>query len=276
MDKMKKITDAVAYIRTVTDFVPEVALILGSGLNDFADVIDVECSIEYAKIPGFPVSTVHGHDGKFIFGKYQGVKVVCMRGRVHYYEGYAIDDVVLPTRVMGLLGAKVLFLTNAAGGVNTSFTTGALMAITDHIACLVPNPLIGANLADLGLRFPDMTFTYDRELLKALQDAAAKTAVALHQGVYVQFTGPSFETPAEIKMARLWGGDAVGMSTAVEAIAGHHMGLRVCGISCITNMAAGITGEKLSHEEVNETASRIKHQFIALVKQALLEIKGKI
>jgi purine-nucleoside phosphorylase len=275
MDTLMKLNKAVEYIRTITDFVPDIALVLGSGLNDFADILETEKEIEYRNIPGFPLSTVHGHDGKFVFGVLNGIRIVCMKGRVHHYEGYTMQDVVMPTRVMGLLGAKVLFLTNAAGGVNRNFTSGALMAIEDHIACLVPNPLVGPNLNSLGLRFPDMTFTYDRKLLAAMQQASTIAGVPLHQGIYVQFSGPSFETPAEISMARIWGGDAVGMSTAVEAIAGHHMGMRVCGISCITNMAAGITGEKLSHEEVNETASKVKNQFISLVQQAIIEI-GKV
>lgn len=259
-------------IRKVTDFVPEIAITLGSGLGGLADRIEVECEIKYSDIEGFPVSTVAGHDGKFIFGTLSGKKVVVMSGRVHYYEGYEMQEVVTPVRIMGLLGAKIVLLTNAAGGVNTSFVPGDLMLITDHISTFVPSPLIGANPEELGVRFPDMSNVYEDELCDVIRAAAKTTDVDLKEGVYVQFTGPNYETPAEIKMARGLGADAVGMSTVVEAMAARHMGLRVCGISCITNMAAGILKQPLNHKEVQETADRVKTKFESLVMELVKKL----
>lgn len=256
-------------IRKVTDFVPEIAITLGSGLGGLAEKVEVECEIKYSDIEGFPVSTVAGHDGKFIFGTLSGKKVVVMSGRVHYYEGYSMDQVVTPVRIMGLLGAKKVLLTNAAGGVNTSFKPGDLMLITDHLSTFVPSPLIGPNVDELGVRFPDMSTVYDETLSNAIREASKKTGVDLKEGVYVQFSGPNYETPAEIRMARGFGADAVGMSTVVEAMAARHMGLTVCGISCITNMAAGILKQPLNHKEVQETADKVKSQFEALVMEAV-------
>mgnify|MGYP001029801780 CR=1 FL=1 len=206
-------------VREKTDFVPEAALILGSGLGDYADDLKIEASVNYADIEGFPVSTVKGHKGRFVFAHVEGVPVVIMQGRVHYYEGYPMSDVVLPTRLMGLLGAKKIILTNAAGGVNYNFKPGDFMLITDHITTAVPNPLIGENIDELGTRFPDMSEVYAPELQEKVRKAAEKLQVPLQEGVYMQFTGPSYETPAEIRMCRTWGGDAAGMSTACEAVA---------------------------------------------------------
>ena len=265
----EKLCKCVQEVKKKIDFQPEVALVLGSGLGEYAREMDVKAVVPYKEIPGFPVSTVAGHQGRFLFGYVKQVPVVAMQGRVHYYEGYPITDVVLPVRLMGLLGAKKLILTNAAGGVNFSFNPGTLMVITDHIASMVPNPLIGPNMEELGTRFPDMSEIYDRKLREIILQAGRNTGVSLQQGVYVQLTGPSYESPAEIRMCRAMGADAVGMSTACEAVAARHMGLQVCGISCITNMAAGMSGQPLNHEEVQETADRVAEEFCRLVTETI-------
>lgn len=256
-------------VREVTDFIPEIGIVLGSGLGDFARLVDRKAEVSYASLPGFPVSTVAGHAGKLIFGYVRSVPVVVMQGRVHYYEGYSMEQVVAPIRLMGLLGAKKLLLTNAAGGVNTSFTPGDLMLITDHISAFVPSPLRGENPQELGPRFPDMSRVYDKEMGRAVLEAGEKLGESLQQGVYLQWQGPNYETPAEIRMFRTLGADAVGMSTVCEAIAARHMGLRVCAVSCITNMACGILPQPLSHEEVQQTANRVKDKFQALVLESL-------
>jgi purine-nucleoside phosphorylase len=268
-DKLKK---CVKSVREKTDFAPEVALILGSGLGDYADEIQIVQTIDYSQIDGFPTSTVAGHKGRFVFGYVAEVPVVIMQGRVHYYEGYPMSDVVLPTRLMGMLGAKKLFLTNASGGVNFAFKPGDFMLITDHIATGVPNPLIGANLDELGVRFPDMTEVYSKRMRNIIKEVSEKMEIQLREGIYVQLTGPSYETAAEVCMCRSWGGDAVGMSTACEAIAAHHMGMEVCGISCITNLAAGMSSEQLNHNEVQETADRVSKQFKSLVTEIIKNI----
>ena len=265
----EKLCKCVQEVKKKIDFQPEVALVLGSGLGEYAREMDVKAVVPYEDIPGFPVSTVAGHQGRFLFGYVKKVPVVAMQGRVHYYEGYPMTDVVLPVRLMGLLGAKKLILTNAAGGVNFSFNPGTLMVITDHIASMVPNPLIGPNMEELGTRFPDMSEIYDRKLREIILQAGRNTGVSLQQGVYVQLTGPSYESPAEIRMCRAMGADAVGMSTACEAVAARHMGLQVCGISCITNMAAGMSGQPLNHEEVQETADRVAEEFCRLVTETI-------
>lgn len=256
-------------VKGKTDFVPEVALILGSGLGEFADEIEIVDTINYTDIGGFPVSTVKGHAGRFVFGYVKKIPVVIMQGRVHYYEGYSMQDVVLPTRLMGMLGAKKLLLTNAAGGCNENFKPGNLMMITDHITTAVPSPLIGANMEALGTRFPDMSEVYSKRLQSVISSCAVELGIEIQQGVYVQFTGPNYETPAEIRMARAWGADAVGMSTACEAMAARHMGMEVAGISCITNMAAGISKTKLSHKEVQETADKVAKDFKKLVEKII-------
>ncbi|MDD7673550.1 MAG: purine-nucleoside phosphorylase [Oscillospiraceae bacterium] len=256
-------------VREVTDFTPEIGIVLGSGLGDFARLVDRKAEVSYDSLPGFPVSTVAGHAGKLIFGYVRSVPVVVMQGRVHYYEGYSMEQVVAPIRLMGLLGAKKLLLTNAAGGVNTSFTPGDLMLITDHISAFVPSPLRGENPQELGPRFPDMSRVYDKEMGRAVLEAGEKLGESLQQGVYLQWQGPNYETPAEIRMFRTLGADAVGMSTVCEAIAARHMGLRVCAVSCITNMACGILPQPLSHEEVQQTANRVKDKFQALVLESL-------
>lgn len=259
-------------VREKTDFQPEVGLILGSGLGDYAEEIQIEATVNYTEIEGFPVSTVAGHKGRFVFGYVKDTPVVIMQGRVHYYEGYPMTDVVLPTRLMGMLGTKKLMLTNAAGGVNVNFKPGDFMLITDHITTAVPSPLIGANIEELGVRFPDMSEVYSVRMQNIIKEEAEKLGIELQEGVYVQFTGPAYETPAEIRLCRSWGGDAVGMSTACEAVAARHMGMEVCGISCITNMAAGISGKQLNHAEVQETADRVSKQFKELVTAVVSSI----
>lgn len=252
-------------IRKRTDFRPQVGIVLGSGLGGYADNMEISCEIPYREIPGFPVSTVQGHDGKFLFGYVKNTPVILMKGRVHYYEGYPMEDVVLPVRLMGLLGADTVILTNAAGGINRMFQAGDLMLITDHISIAVPNPLRGENIDELGTRFPDMSHVYDPELQEAAKKTAARQGISLREGIYVQCSGPSYETPAEIRMLGALGADAVGMSTVCEAIAARHMGMKVCGISCITNMAAGILDQPLDHREVQKSADQAKEKFENLI-----------
>ena len=270
MTPYEKLLNCLACVRAKTDFVPDVALILGSGLGALADEIDAVATIDYHEIEGFPVSTVVGHKGRFVFGYFGNTKVVIMQGRVHYYEGYSREDILLPTRLMILMGAKALFLTNAAGGVNRSFQAGDFMLITDHIMTLFPNPLLGANMDELGPRFPDMSEVYDKKLCGIIRDTAARLDTPLHEGVYCQLTGPTFETPAEVRLLTALGVDAVGMSTASEAVAARHAGIKVCGISCITNQAAGISPTPLSHEEVFETGNRVAPLFRELVKESII------
>lgn len=265
----EKLTGCLNSVRSRTDFVPKVAIVLGSGLGDYANDIRVECEIDYHDIEGFPISTVPGHAGKFIFGYVGDVPVVCMKGRVHYYEGYPISDVVLPTRLMKLLGAETLFLTNASGGLNPDFSAGTFMMITDHISCFAPNPLIGPNIDEIGTRFPDMTHVYDEDLQKIIRDTASECGITLKEGVYAQLTGPSFESPAEIKMLRTLGVDAVGMSTVVEAIAANHMGMKICGISCVCNLAAGMTENPLTHDEVQAAANEAAPKFKKLLTESV-------
>lgn len=265
----EKLKRCLACVREKTDFVPKTAIVLGSGLGDYAEDIRVETQISYSDIEGFPVSTVPGHAGKFIFGYIEETPVVCMKGRVHYYEGYDVTDVVLPVRLMRLLGADILFLTNAAGGVNPSFHAGDLMLIRDHISAFAPNPLIGANIEELGTRFPDMSHVYDMQLQDVIRQKAGENDIYLQEGIYTQMTGPSFESPAEIRMLRLLGCDAVGMSTVGEAIAAHHCGMRVCGISCISNLAAGMSSRPLNHKEVQEAADMAAPRFRKLVTESV-------
>ena len=259
-------------VKEKIDFVPEIALVLGSGLGDYGDSIDIVATLDYHDIEGFPVSTVAGHKGRFIFGYVNSVPVVCMQGRVHYYEGYPITDVVLPTRLMKLMGAKVLFLTNAAGGLNFDFAPGDFMLITDHIMNFVPSPLIGENIDQLGTRFPDMSDVYKKDLQDIIKKSASDLGIKLQQGVYIQLTGPNFETPAEVRMCRTLGADAAGMSTAAEAVAANHMGMKVFGISCISNLGCGMTDTPLTHEEVSETADRVAGQFKQLVTESIVNI----
>lgn len=266
----QKVLDCYESIKERIPFTPKVALVLGSGLGNYADSMEVKAEIAYSEIRDFPVSTVPGHAGKFIFGYVGAVPVVCMKGRVHYYEGYPISDVVLPARLMKMMGAEILFLTNASGGINPSFGAGDFMLIKDHISCFAPNPLIGANIDELGCRFPDMSKVYDKELQDKIRKAAEENKIPLQEGVYVQLTGPSFESPSEIKMLRTLGADAVGMSTVVEAIAANHMGMKICGISCVSNLAAGMSDNPLTHEEVQEAADKAAPLFKKLITEAII------
>lgn len=275
-DVYGKLMKCLACVQEKVNFTPQVALVLGSGLGDYADGIEVTAELAYNEIDGFPVSTVPGHEGKYIFGYVDKVPVVCMKGRVHYYEGYDISDVVLPVRLMCLMGAKVLFLTNASGGVNTSYHAGDFMLIKDHIANFVPSPLIGPNIDALGVRFPDMSNIYDRELQKVIHRTAALLEIPLQEGVYIQLTGPNYESPSEVRMCRTLGADAVGMSTACEAVAANHMGMMICGISCISNMGCGITANPLTHKEVQETADRVAPLFKQLVTESIKNIAGRL
>lgn len=272
MQVTEKLQKCYRSVREKVDFVPQVALILGSGLGDYAEGIEIVSSLPYSEIDEFPVSTVPGHKGRFVFGYVDKVPVVVMQGRVHYYEGYSMQDVVLPTRLMGLLGAKALFLTNAAGGANPTFHSGDFMLISDQISTFVPSPLIGGNVDALGVRFPDMSKIYDASLRSKIKSAAQRLQIPLQEGVYIQLTGPQFESPTEVRMCHLLGADAIGMSTACEAIAANHMGLKVCGISCISNLGAGMTDQPLTHAEVQETADRVAPLFKQLITASIIEI----
>ena len=271
----QKLLDCVSCVRQKTDFVPKVALVLGSGLGGYAEQMDVACEIDYHDIDGLPVSTAPGHAGKFEFGYLGNVPVVLMNGRVHYYEGYPMQDVVLPVRLMHLLGADTLFLTNASGGINPSFQVGDLMMITGQISSFVPNPLVGENIPELGVRFPDMTHVYDERLQDIIRRAAKENGIPLQEGVYLQTSGPSYETPEEIRMFRTLGADAVGMSTVVEAIAANHMGMKICGISCISNKAAGMNEKPLTQEEVKIAGEQAAPRFTKLVTSSILAMAGQ-
>lgn len=259
------IEEAAAYIASQTSLRPELGLILGSGLGVIGDEMEEAVTIPYGNIPHFPVSTVEGHAGELVVGKLEGRAVALMRGRFHMYEGYEPERTALPVRVMKQLGARTLFVTNAAGGINLDFASGNLMLISDHINLTGRNPLVGPNDSALGPRFPDMSEAYSRRLRQIAKETAAELGVPLREGVYVGLLGPNYETPAEIRMLRALGADAVGMSTVSEVIVARHAGMEVLGISCITNMAAGILDQPLSHEEVMETTERVKSQFVSLV-----------
>lgn len=271
----EKVEKCFNILKDRTDFKPKVGIILGSGLGDFANQIQVKAEVSYNDIEGFPVSTVAGHAGKFIFGYLDDVPVMCMKGRIHYYEGYAMSDVVLPIRLMYLMGVRILMLTNAAGGIGEGFNAGDLMLITDQIACFVPNPLIGPNNDEYGARFPDMSNIYNRTLQEIIRSVATKHNIPIKEGVYVQLTGPSYESPAEIRMLKTLGAGAVGMSTAVEAIVANHLGMKICGISCISNLAAGLSDSPLSHKEVQEAADKAAPLFQKLVKEIILNITSE-
>lgn len=262
---IEAIDKAVAFVRSRTKIQPGMGVILGSGLGNVVDAVDVETAIPYSEIPGARASTVLGHQGKMIFGRAGNAPVVIMQGRVHFYEGYEMAEVMFLSRVIGRLGIKRLLVTNAAGGVNTSFKPGDLMLISDHINLMGVNPLRGPNIELLGTRFPDMSEAYPESLRNAAKEVAKSLGVKVQEGVYLALSGPTFETPAEIRAFRTLGADAVGMSTVPEVIAMSHMNIPVVGISCITNMAAGILKQKLTHEEVMETTARVQKQFTSLV-----------
>ena len=260
------------YIRSKTDFVPEIAVVLGSGLGALADKIEIKAIIDYDEIEGLPVSTAPGHNGRFVFGEVEGKRVVLMQGRVHFYEGYSSKQLANPIRLMKLLGAEKIILTNASGGINKDFKPGDFMMISDHISCFIDSPLIGKNIDFLGTRFPDMSNAYDKELQRIIKKVAKDCNISLQSGVYAQLKGPQFETPAEIKMLGIMGADAVGMSTVVETIAAVHCGLKVCGISLITNYACGLCDNQLSGEEIMETANRVAPDFERLIKEIIKAI----
>lgn len=268
----QQLEQAFESVKKKISFKPEAALILGSGLGNFAETVKIVETLDYKDIEGFPVSTVPGHKGRFIFGYVEDVPMVIMQGRVHYYEGYTMKEVTLPIRLMKLMGAKLLFLTNASGGVNKAYQAGDFMLMKDHISSFIPSPLIGANDEELGPRFPDMSDVYNAGIRDIIRGVAEEENIPIQEGVYIQFTGPAYESPAEICMARALGADAVGMSTACEAIVANHMGMDICGISCITNMASGILPQPLSHTEVQETADRVAPLFERLVKKSLTAI----
>lgn len=269
---LEKLEEAKSFIADKLKAKPKVGLILGSGLGMLADQIAEPVRIKYTDIPGFPVSTVEGHAGQLVSGTLKGVSVIAMQGRFHYYEGYGLDAVTFPVRVMKALGIETLMVTNAAGGVNTDFTPGDLMLITDHINNTGQNPLIGPNDDAQGVRFPDLSTAYDRSLQAVAWEVANDLDIKLKEGVYVWNTGPTYETPAEIKMLQAVGGDAVGMSTVPEVIVARHIGLDVLGISCISNMAAGILDQPLNHEEVIETTENVREAFLTLVKATLARL----
>lgn len=268
--ELKKTTD---YLSSKVNLRPKIGLILGSGLGGLVDEIENAKSIPYAEIPNFPVSTVEGHAGQLVFGTLRDQQVVAMQGRFHFYEGYAPRQVCYPVWVMHSLGVETLIVTNAAGGINTGLKPGDLVLISDHINLMGTNPLIGVNHPELGPRFPDMSAGYDPELRGMAAEVAKSQGLDLKEGVYAGLTGPSYETPAEIRYLRTIGADQVGMSTVFEVIAANHCGIKVLGISCITNMAAGILPRKLSHAEVMETADLIKEKFTTLVAAIVKEVK---
>ncbi|MBA4537293.1 purine-nucleoside phosphorylase [Bacillus aquiflavi] len=267
-----KIEEAALFLKEKIKDKPKIGLILGSGLGVLAEEIKGDTKIPYNQIPGFPVSTVQGHAGQLVFGEINGVTVAAMQGRFHFYEGYSFEKITFPIRVMKELGVEKLLVTNAAGGVNESFTPGDLMLISDHINNMGSNPLIGANDEKLGPRFPDMSEAYCKELRQIAKETAALLNFNVKEGVYFGNTGPSYETPAEVRMIRTLGGDAVGMSTVPEVIVARHANMKVLGISCISNMAAGILDKPLTHKEVIETTEKVKADFLMYVKELIKAI----
>jgi len=267
-----KVREAAAFVRKKTDFIPEIAIVLGSGLGALADKVQTECVLSASEIPYYGKSTVSGHSGKLIFGTFAGKRVVVQQGRIHYYEGYEPDEVVLPIRLMCLLGAKKVILTNAAGGVNTSYRPGDFMAIKGQIAQFVPSPLRGVSDEAFGVRFPDMSEIYSRPLISLAKEVAAEVGATMREGVYLQASGPNYESPEEIRAFRALGADAVGMSTAMEAIAAKHMSREILGVSLITNPAAGVSETPLSHEEVKAAADQAGARFFALMERIVAKM----
>ena len=271
-DIYENLTLCINEIRKKTDMIPETAIVLGSGLNQYSTYIQNACIINYGELSNFPVSTNKMHHGRFIFGYVDKKPVVAMDGRIHYYEGYSIEQVVMPIRLMKMLGAETLILSNAAGGINETFQVGDFMIITDQISSLVPSPLIGPNMDALGCRFPDMSHIYDSQLIWAIKNCAENLGIDMKEGIYLQTSGPNYESPAEIRFSRSIGADAVGMSTACEAVAAVHCGFKVCGISCITNKAAGISNTPLSDEEVAVVAGKSSENFCRLMDSVIRQI----
>lgn len=273
MNVREQIDQAAAFVRQRTEVKPQIGMILGSGLGALAREIDADATIPYAEIPNFPRSTVEGHSGQLVLGRLEGKPVVAMQGRVHFYEGYTLQQVVFPVRVMRALGAGVLLVSNAAGGINRQWYRGDLMIIADHINFFSSNPLIGPNDPDLGPRFPDMSQPYDPEFIALVERAATVEGITVRKGVYVGVHGPSYETPAELRMLGRWGADAVGMSTVPEVIAARHMGMRVLGITAITDMATGEQVQQVTHEEAMAVAKEVEPKFIRLVRRIVREMR---
>ncbi|WP_085524723.1 purine-nucleoside phosphorylase [Tuberibacillus sp. Marseille-P3662] len=269
------VQEALEVLQEKVTITPDIGLILGSGLGVMAEQLEDAETIPYTELSHFPEPTVAGHAGQFVFGHLNGVPVVAMQGRYHYYEGYTLTQVTFPIRVLHELGINQLVITNAAGGVNTGFDPGDLMLMTDHINWMNDNPLIGPNDEKLGVRFPELAEAYDKDLQQLAKAASASAGIDLREGVYIAVTGPSYETPAEVKMIRKLGGDAVGMSTVPEVIVAKHAGMKVLGLSCISNMAAGILDQPLSHSEVIETTERVKTDFQALIKAIVQRMGDK-
>ena len=273
MDKYyKSLKSNKEYIESKIKKQPEIAIVLGSGLGSLAEEFSGSISISYSELANFPISTVSGHSGQFVFTEAYGKQIVMMQGRVHYYEGYSMQEVVKPIRLLKMLGVEKLILTNSAGGINDKFEPGNLMMISGHISSFVPSPLLGKNEDLFGTRFPDMSNVYNKELQKIVSKSALEENIEIQKGIYLQTTGPQYETPEEMRMFKLFGADAVGMSTVCEAIAAVHCGMEVCGISCITNKAAGITPSPLTHEEVKEAANSASQNFKKLIKRILYNL----
>ncbi len=268
----KQLNEAASFVEERLSGIPEVAVVLGSGLGPLAELIESPIRIPYAEIPHFAVSTVSGHAGELVSGRLKGRRIICMNGRVHYYEGYSFNEITFPIKLFKWLGAKSLVLTNAVGGINLDFAAGDLMVVTDHINMLGSNPLIGPNNDELGPRFPDMSEVYSKRLQALARSTGEEIGVGLQSGVYVALSGPSYETPAEIRMLRTLGADAVGMSVVPEAIIANHMGMEILAISCVTNAAAGIDDQALSHEDVKETAAKVTERFTQLVSRIIEQI----
>lgn len=269
---LNKLQESVHFIRTKSSAKPKIGVILGSGLGAFVHDVEVEATIPYKDIPHFSPPTVEGHSGNLIFGKIDGQSIVVLQGRNHFYEGHTMDSVVFPTRTLAMLGIETLILTNSAGGFGEDMQAGDFMIIEDHINLMGTNPLMGPNIKELGPRFPDMTEAYDKRLIQVMEQVLQKQGTRYHKGIYCGVSGPTYETPAEVRYLKLIGGKAVGMSTVPETIAANHLGLRVSALSCITNLAAGISTQKLSHNEVTETAKRVELQFSSFLKEFITNI----
>lgn len=266
---MQRLQESVEFLKSQTQIKPEIGVVLGSGLGSFVNQLQIECSIPFAKIPHFYAPSVEGHQGNLIFAKLGDKSIVAQQGRLHYYEGHSMDSVVFPIRVMAFLGVQKLLLTNSAGGLGDGMQAGDFMMIEDHINLVGTNPLMGPNIKELGPRFPDMTEAYDKDLRQKMESVFVKNKITLHKGIYGGLSGPTYETPAEVRFLKQIGCSAVGMSTVAENIAANHLGLRVAGLSCITNLAAGISKTKLNHEEVTDTAKRVEVQFSTVVRDFL-------
>lgn len=268
----EKLQETVSFIRSKTAAKPKIGIVLGSGLGAFVKEVTVETTIPFRDIPHFIPPTVDGHQGNLLFGKVAGHEIAILQGRVHYYEGHSMESVVFPARTMALMGCEILILTNSAGGFGDTMQAGDFMIIEDHINLMGINPLMGPNIKELGPRFPDMTEAYDRKLIEKMEQVFQKQSVRYHKGVYCGVSGPTYETPAEVRYLKMIGGKAVGMSTVPEAIAANHLGLRVAALSCITNLAAGLSRQKLSHTEVTETARQVEQKFTAFLKDFIASI----